>query len=134
MSVKDYSMFLFIDTTKDSYLTVGLYTKEGLQHSLKTVPISRTESEVLLPTIVAVLQEGNLQKPDGIIVVCGTEGRFSAIRTGVVSANALALGWNVPVVGIRQGDDVRRAIEEVKSKSVFGKQVIPVYSKEPNIR
>ena len=134
MSVKDYSMFLFIDTTKDKEIAVALYAETGAEHLLHTIPISRNASEALISAIDALFKQSGLQKPLGIIVVCGTEGRFSAIRTGVVSANALALGWNVPVVGIRQGDDVRRAIEEVKSKSVFGKQVIPVYSKEPNIR
>lgn len=126
-------MFLYIDTTQEENLAVGLYTKGGRQHGLKTVHISRVESEVLLPTIDAVLKQSNLKKPEGIIVVCGREGRFSAIRTGVVCANALGFGWNVPVIGIQQGGAVDKAIEEIRNESVFSKPVIPVYSKEPNI-
>jgi tRNA A37 threonylcarbamoyladenosine modification protein TsaB len=127
-------MFLFINTTVDNNLTVALYTKSGEEKILKTVPISRTESEVLLPTIDAVLKSSGIKKPAGIIVVCGQEGRFSAIRTGVVCANSLAFGWNVPVFGIIQGDDIRTAIDEIKNESAFSKPVVPVYSKEPNIR
>ncbi len=133
MSVKDCSMFLFIDTTQDNNFTVGMYTKAGERHILKAVPISRAESEALLPAVDDLLKQRAIQKPNGIIVVRGTEGRFSAIRTGVVCANALAFGWNVPISGIKQGDDISRAIEEIKNESVFGKPVIPIYSKEPNI-
>jgi tRNA A37 threonylcarbamoyladenosine modification protein TsaB len=127
-------MFLFIDTTVDNNLTVALYTKSGEEKILKTISILRTESEVLLPTIDAVLKSSGIKKPAGIIVVCGQEGRFSAIRTGVVCANSLAFGWNVPVFGIIQGDDIRTAIDEIKNESAFSKPVVPVYSKEPNIR
>lgn len=100
---------------------------------INTTQSEKNESEPLLKIIDDTFKKNKLQKPRAVIVVKGPHGRFSAIRSGVATANALAFAWDVPVVGILQGDDIRKAVRDVAHRRVFDQLVVPLYDREPNI-
>lgn len=127
-------MYLFIDTTHNTLLTIALYDANARCVKKEEKAIDRKESEHLLPLIKKITTEKAAKSISGIVVVKGPAGRFSAIRTGVSVANALAFAWNVPVVGIEQGESLEGAFKEIKNKKEFTKPVLAVYAQEPNIR
>jgi hypothetical protein len=55
-------------------------------------------ADAALPRLIEILDG---RKPKTIGVVAGPGG-FSATRTGVALANALAYGWNIPIVALSQ--------------------------------
>jgi Inactive homolog of metal-dependent proteases, putative molecular chaperone len=55
-------------------------------------------ADAALPRLIEILDG---RKPKTIGVVAGP-GAFSATRTGVALANALAYGWNIPIVALSQ--------------------------------
>jgi tRNA A37 threonylcarbamoyladenosine modification protein TsaB len=125
-------MILFINTTLLDKLEVRLYNQKAVKIRQRSKKVNYDESEKLLKTIDQVIGKCQ-QRIKGIIVVNGQQGRFSAIRVGVACANALAWAWNVPVLGIQQGEEIRRAIERINQLKKFQGSVEPVYEKEPNI-
>lgn len=132
-------MYLFINTTNENGITVELYNPAGYPTvSLNTTP-NQHRSEQLLQTVDQVFQKAGWDREQaateikGIIVVRGPQGRFSAIRSGVVLANCFGFAWNVPVVGIETGGDIAQALEQIKNQTKFTESVIPVYEKGPHI-
>ncbi|MEK9165881.1 MAG: hypothetical protein AAB525_03445 [Patescibacteria group bacterium] len=125
-------MILYINTTLEKTLEVALYNQRGQKILCKTQAVKRDESEKLLKTIDEVVKSKK-DKIQGIIVVKGPKGRFSAIRTGVVCANALGFAWNAPVLGIEQGEKVSIALQRISKFKTFTQPVKPVYEKEPNL-
>ncbi|HBH46441.1 MAG: hypothetical protein A2445_03130 [Candidatus Jacksonbacteria bacterium RIFOXYC2_FULL_44_29] len=124
-------MFLYLDTTSGNEINLFLYDQVGRQVDSRTQAIDRDESEKLLVMIKNFLpQAKNIQ---GIVVVKGPRGRFSAIRSGVVAANLLAFAWDVPVVGIESGENVKSALKHLGEIKNFGEAVLPIYEKGPNI-
>ncbi len=130
-------MFLIITTTHNTHFGVATADKEKIL-SKKIVQEEFKQSELLLFEVEKIL---NGEIPQGIIVSVGPGG-FSSVRIGVATANALAFGWNVPVVGV-EVDKTLEAEEELQS--VFelgingmkiakkGDWAMPVYDKGPNI-
>lgn len=57
--------------------------------------IGRGHAERLVP-LIAELQDGG--RADVIVAGCGP-GSFAGVRIGVAAARALALGWQIPVLG-----------------------------------
>ncbi|MBI4049621.1 MAG: hypothetical protein HY395_02275 [Candidatus Doudnabacteria bacterium] len=113
-------MTLFIDTTDNDLVTIGLINKKIAKKTWQT----KWLSETLLPTIERFLklQRVKFQGLKKIVVVVGP-GFFSRIRTGVATANALGYALNIPIAGVRQG------FRRLK----FGKAALPYYAKFPNI-
>ena len=80
------------------------------------------------------------RKPDGVCIVAGP-GSFSSVRTGVLYANLLARGWNVPLVGVsvtEAGDLAALSARLSASRSTLHAPrstpyVAPIYDAEPNI-
>lgn len=76
-------------------------------------------------------------KPNGIIAVIGP-GRFSAVRSGILSANMLAELLRVKIVGLlkRDGENpndiFRRGVFMFKKRKTK-KEISPFYGAEPNI-
>jgi len=150
-------MYLFIDTSDVEELVVALVNDRCDFLAEKRVGAKYKHSEKLLSEIRKL---GNWEirkiKLEGIIVVKGP-GSFTALRIGVATANALAFGMGVRVVGvkrkkeikgirefgnsgIRNKDDavceevclVKKGIKLLK-KARLGKWVVPEYGREPNI-
>ncbi|MBI4359768.1 MAG: hypothetical protein HY564_01570 [Candidatus Jacksonbacteria bacterium] len=126
-------MILYIDTTHELKLEVALYTCKGEKQSELVIDEERDRSGRLLKAVDHLLKNSKKEMIAGIVAVKGPHGRFSMIRLGVVSANALGFCWNLPVIGILQGEDIAPAIEKISNRSAFYEPIIPVYDKEPNI-
>ena len=107
------------------------------------------QSEKLLKTIDKLLKTcGKVQRTLDLsqikaIVVVNGPGPFTATRIGVATANALAYGLNIPVVGIKASEF--KNIDELikKGECLSDKQIAyrtsklnivePFYDKEPSI-
>lgn len=140
-------MFLYINTTLENRLEVALYNEQGHKILDKTQAVKRDESEKLLKLIDEAVNnktatwldkltrstkrstgtESGIKPFHGIIVVKGPKGRFSAIRTGVVCANALGFAWNIPVLGIEHGQNVKTALQKISKLKNFKEPIKPVY-------
>lgn len=125
-------MFLYIDTTRDLGVEARIYDEKGILRASRQSNRDQ-EKGILLEHIVSLIKAADNGKVRGIIVVKGSRGRFSVIRSGVATANALAFAWNVPVAGIVQGEDIASAIQDVAHRTVFNQPVVPMYDREPNI-
>jgi hypothetical protein len=129
-------MILYINTTLGAKLEIALYDKDGQKIAFLVNKVQRNESEKLLRVIDKLLGDKTLTWSDkltrsesikGIIVIKGPKGRFSAIRAGVICANALGFAWNVPVIGIESTGDIKGAIKKINKAKTFKKPVMPVY-------
>ncbi len=120
-------MRLSIDTTKNSSSEIMLVL--GVGKSKKTKVVKQTQfkqAELLLPAVKDFLNENNVELKDiSEIYVANTAGTFTALRLGVVTANALGYALGVPVKGVTK--------EKVASSKKEFDVVKPKYSKEPNI-
>lgn len=111
-------MNLLIDTTEKGVMVLELWRGGKKIDALKKV--TDMLSEELLIELGKFLEKNkvSLKEIDQILVNPGP-GAFSSTRTGVATANALALALNVPLAEWPRGK-----IKEV---------VQPKYDKEPNI-
>lgn len=90
---------LIIDTTDQESLSVGL-ERDGAMLSSATVPAARRQAEELLPAIGRLLLAAGLTLSDlEEIKVANFGGSFTALRIGVVTANALGFALGIRVVG-----------------------------------
>lgn len=88
-------------------------------------------SEQLITEIKKFLAKQNIKMADlkKIGVVVGP-GHFSKIRTAVATANALAYGLQIPVVGIKAG----QKFDPLKLLAQKGSRMVkPFYDRQPNI-
>jgi tRNA threonylcarbamoyladenosine biosynthesis protein TsaB len=78
--------------------------------------------------------KGNLKKIEGIIAVKGP-GSFTALRIGLTTANVMAFGLSIPVVGVMNGEMAVIAVEGLDKlkQAKLGSYVMPEYGMEPNI-
>lgn len=133
-------MILFIDTSIEEEIRLSLFSDgELLEKSQKN--IGYHYSEFLITEIDALLTAANISLKDmrGIVVVVGP-GRFSALRTGVSTANTLAWSLNIPAKGINhlEGEDYWGEVKTVLAGCKFETDkftgaILPQYGKEPNI-
>lgn len=135
-------MILCINTTRGQDITIGLL--EGSKFLFKKkFAAEYSQAEKLLPEIAKMLKTRKLD----ISEVKGIEvenrgGSFTALRIGVVTANALGYALGIPVKSRiknearpvhpadlrgKQSEDRELRMENVSSI------VKPVYDKEPNI-
>lgn len=150
-------MYLLIAAENNSHFSVA--KGEEKIEKIKTVKKVYRQSELLLKTIEQVLRSGSrhkaqrkvedsrlkIQEIKGIIVVSGP-GQFSALRTGVATANALGFAYKIPVVGV-QLEEAWLGLEEkekiakvwatglkkMRRKIGLAKIIVPIYGSEPNI-
>ncbi|MFA5135423.1 MAG: tRNA (adenosine(37)-N6)-threonylcarbamoyltransferase complex dimerization subunit type 1 TsaB [Patescibacteria group bacterium] len=132
-------MFLFIDTSDGDRFTVGLVSANGGIAASRTVQSKFTQSEKLLPSIVALLtaEQQPLPQLRGIIVVSGPGG-FTSLRVGISTANALSYGLEIPVVGVqkRPGRGMASLARKGAAQIATAQKqsiVLPQYGSEPNI-
>lgn len=95
------TMILFIDTTEN--LTTIALGEGGKLIDLYTWDADMAQSEQLLPEIDKLLAKNKVKLKDlkGIIVVCGP-GSYTGLRVGISTANSLAFGLGIPIVGVRK--------------------------------
>ena len=134
-------MYLYLDTTERDSFQVALVDKgQALKH--KTILSVRQHSEKLLKTVNVLLQHhpypSSLQSGgqakrrglQGIAVVKGP-GSFTSLRVGISTANALAFGLGIPVLGVKPGGDLKKLDLFFKNKKP--NIVLPEYGQPPHI-
>ncbi len=91
-------MILGIDTSADQ-CAVALVGDGKLWQ--RSEAMTRGHADALIPMIEAVLQEAGAVFGDVTrIAVCTGPGSFTGIRAGIAAARGLALGLDVPAIGI----------------------------------
>jgi hypothetical protein len=123
-------MRLYIDTTKRDKVRVALKNDSKVV-AQKEIFAPFAQAEKLLSLIDKVLRENKIKLKDMKGIEVNNEGgSFTALRVGVVTANALGYALGIPVndecrsAGWRTNDEFKkRGFDVVK----------PVYDKEPNI-
>ena len=126
-------MLLIINTTDSEQVFIGLL-ENGDWLDKKQFKAKARQAEKLLPAIEKLVKKNKLS---GIAVVSGPAS-FTALRIGVVTANALAWSLKVPVVSIKatQFTDLKDLAKKVTAKARKNNNEVivrPFYGKEPNI-
>lgn len=125
-------MILYINTINTDKIEVAIKDGESILDS-KTVPARRAQAEKLLPLIDEMLKRNKISFKDveriQVVNVGDDSSSFTALRIGVVTANALGYALSVPVEGVgEKGRKLR------KKENKLGFDVVePVYSRGPNI-
>ncbi len=119
-------MILHINTTEGDKIEVVLRSDDGVV-ARKNIPARFAQAEKLLPLIDKVLREKKFSLKDIEGIEVNNEGgSFTALRIGVVTANALGYALKIPV-----------APESGIGNSGFGRKkfsiIEPMYDREPNI-
>ncbi len=132
-------MILLIDTSQHEVILVALIRSDGRLIRKRILKQAFQQSERLLPMIDDVLRKAKIRLTSltGVAVVSGPGG-FTSLRVGISTANALAFGLGIPVVGLFPkglSNLQSLAILALKSlnKGKVGKWVAPQYGQEPNI-
>ena len=101
-----------------------------------TSPDNRHHAETLTPMVQQVLTESGVAKPD--LIGAGTgPAAFTGLRAGLMTARALARGWNIDLVGVsslevialgaaRRGANEVLAIIDARRKELFALRARPM--------
>ena len=121
-------MLLFIDTSDQQIVRLALINEGVIKHQFQTQQLS--ESLIVEIKKFCQKQKIKLNQIKKIAVVVGPGG-FSRIRTAVATANALAFGLNIPVIGLKL---VNIPTDLKKLKILKGEKLVkPMYDHGPNI-
>ena len=118
-------MYLYIDTTQKNK-TVLEFREMEKPVSRKNIKTDFNQAEKLLKGIDEILNKQEIKGEElEKIQVENQGGSFTSLRIGVVTANALAYAWGIPVGPEDDSEEVlqNRGVQVVK----------PNYSSEPNI-
>ena len=116
-------MILKIDTTKGDNVLISLIDGKKIV-AKKSFLAPRLQAEKLLPAIEKIIKDCGINlKQIKKIEAANIGGRFSALRIGVVTANALGYALGVPVAGS----------DQKKKKAGKIQIVVPRYDREPSI-
>jgi tRNA threonylcarbamoyladenosine biosynthesis protein TsaB len=97
------SIILFIDTTNNKEMTVGL--KIDHKEFIKKQPLDSRKAQVVLPMLEKMLKEHKLRLEDlTAIEVNPGPGSFTGIRVGLSIANTLGFLLKIPVNGEKIGE------------------------------
>lgn len=122
-------MILYINTTQGHNIEIAIKKGDKIL-AKKKFSAKYRQAEKLLPEIKKILDKNKLELSDIKkiqVVNKGTdETSFTALRIGVVTANALGYALGVPVIGFQKLDVNKKKIKKFNI-------VEPIYSKEPNI-
>ncbi|MFH1890055.1 MAG: tRNA (adenosine(37)-N6)-threonylcarbamoyltransferase complex dimerization subunit type 1 TsaB [Candidatus Kuenenbacteria bacterium] len=129
-------MILFINTASAEKIVLILVNEQGAVLVKKSIQAKYKQSEKLLASIKKVLEvkKKKIKNLTGIIVVKGP-GSFTALRIGIITANTIAFGLDLPAAGVMNGE-VREMIEQglkILKRSKQFSPVMPEYGREPNI-
>jgi len=124
-------MILYINTTSNKEMIVALYKKEKLVKSQK-IRVDHNQAEKLIVSIDKLLKKNkhNLQSLQKIIVA-NYGSSFTALRIGVITANALGYALKIPVEA--ENANLNKPMRRRK-KMFSGYDIVePDYDREPNI-
>ncbi len=125
----DKHNILFIDTTGNA-VVIKLFDIAGVEVASKTNDVGLDLHEHLLQLVETFLRaHGGFKALVGVAVVPGP-GRFTAVRLGVVAANAIGLAQNIPVRAVTAGEDITINKFAKRKKQL---PVVPIYGAEPSI-
>lgn len=120
-------MILYIDTTYNNEILIILKRGRDLILAKKKFKALFKQAEKLLPAIEKLLKDNKLKLSNlSGIEVKNSGGSFTALRIGVVTANALAYALKLPLIADGQA-------KTIKSGGVNFKVVCPAYDREPEI-
>lgn len=118
-------MTLYINTVITDYILIMIAKKEETI-ALKKVKVNRNQAEKLLITLDKLLVKHKIKSKDiKKIVVADEGGSFTSLRIGVITANALAYAWKIPVQG--------ESGQVFTAEKLEFNLVSPKYQGEPNI-
>ncbi|MEI7451791.1 MAG: hypothetical protein WCK37_01155 [Candidatus Falkowbacteria bacterium] len=123
-------MTLYIDTAGGEEIFLSL-SRGDIEIDAIRFAARHEQAEKLLPAIEKILKK-NKSKLSSLkaIAVNNTGDSFTALRIGVVTANALAFALNISVsIKIPEGEVAPDSVKKFKNFSV----VKPFYNREPNI-
>lgn len=135
-------MYLYINTANGNDIVLALLTQQGQFLKFKKIKAQYKQSEKLLREIdklgTKIKGFKDLKKSiKGIIVIKGP-GSFTALRIGLTTANTMAWGLNLPIVGLMLNENIDekelilKGYNKIKKLKKF-KAVMPEYGREPNI-
>jgi tRNA threonylcarbamoyl adenosine modification protein YeaZ len=120
-------MHLYINTTSSEYIIIALHLKDRVI-AKRQIKVSKNQAEKLIPAIDKLLQakQVKLSALKKIVVAC-QGGSFTSLRIGVITANALAYGLDIPVEA-----ESGPLLGNLKK---FGRHCLvePIYDRAPNI-
>lgn len=127
-------MILCINTIQKDNIIIALKNSRGVAAQTK-IKAKYKQAEKLLPLIDKLLKQNKLDIKDiKKIQVVNQGGAFTALRVGVVTANALGYALGVSVKSSEFPAVLREDFDEVKRSRKFNFDIVkPIYSKEPNI-
>jgi tRNA A37 threonylcarbamoyladenosine modification protein TsaB len=118
-------MILYINTVSQDEIFLALEIKPGLRIK-RRIKAARRQAEKLLPAIDQLLQSNKIKSRQITkIVVANQGGSFTSLRIGVITANALAYAWHIPV-------EPETILGDNKHFAVYS-LVEPHYDREPEI-
>ena len=110
---------LAFDTSADT-LNCSLQTKDGQLYGISK-QVGLRNSELLLPTIGALLHDASIKPEDLELIVCAKgPGSFTGLRIGMAAAKGIALGLSCPLVSVPTLDALADGLD------FFAGIVIPV--------
>ncbi len=116
---------LYIQTKEITEFVFKLKTNDNFYISKNSCKQGKL-SEILLQSIDKFIKESNLilQDLDAIVVFSGP-GSYTSLRIGVVTANSLAWGLNIEVIGISGKVLFEKVVDKLKNtaKKQFDKPV-----------
>lgn len=122
-------MKLFINTIKENSTEIELALHDDNDKIIarRIVAARYQQAEKLLPLIDQLLKQNDYKLKDlASIKVVNSGGSFTALRIGVITANALGYALNIPV------KEAAASKKNIKNKNKFN-IIKPIYTKEPNI-
>lgn len=131
-------MILLLDTAKETCF-IGIW--DGLWVCQESFTGGRELNKLIIQKLKKVLAEAKANDHNnalsGIIVNAGP-GSFTGLRIGLSVANTIAYTEDIPIVGVKNSDDIDKILLEgealLKSAAPgFSSSIIPYYGAEPNI-
>jgi tRNA A37 threonylcarbamoyladenosine modification protein TsaB len=129
-------MYLYLNTTDSNFIILATLNKKGVILKLQKIKAPYQQSEKLLTAVEKILN-AQMTKLSGMIAVVGPGG-FTSLRIGLATANALTYALNLPIVGIKKGQNksekelIREGMMKIKKVRKF-KQLMPFYGQAPKI-
>ncbi|MEA2088424.1 MAG: tRNA (adenosine(37)-N6)-threonylcarbamoyltransferase complex dimerization subunit type 1 TsaB [Patescibacteria group bacterium] len=121
-------MFLFINTAKENKIEVALFVVDKNKIKILRQISSKSLSDSLLILIDRLFKKEKItaDKLKKIFVIKGP-GPFTAVRIAIATANALAYGLKIPVIGVEFEKDknieylIRHSLNQNKKEKKYVK-------------